>query len=63
MSTPTYSKKEIERILRKNGWVYTRHRGSHQIYMNDKGEHMSIVYPICNKILFQKLMKKHKMEV
>ena len=61
-TTTTYDDKTIRHIMSKNGWRLDRQKGSHRIYVNDKGEHISLSVR-CNKILFQKMIKKYKMEV
>lgn len=37
-----YTQKEFIRIVEKNGFHYDRHNGSHAIYVNDEGRHISI---------------------
>lgn len=39
-----YTRKEFIRILEKNGFYYNRHNGSHSIYVNSNGKHISIPY-------------------
>lgn len=63
MSTVTYNKKDVKRILRKNGWFIDRYNGSHIIYSNDNNEHLMITSRGCNKIIFQRLIKKYKLKV
>ena len=63
MSTVTYNKRDIEKILRNNGWVYHHCSGGHTIYKNKKGEHVSIAYCKCNKMVMQRLIKQYNLKV
>lgn len=59
MSTPTYSDKDIKRILRNNGFVLQRQSGSHMIYVNGDGRHMAVRCSKCNKMVWQRLIKEY----
>lgn len=59
MSTPTYNKREVHRILRDNGWDLDRTKGGHAIYKNAKNQHLTIAYGKCNKMVLQRLMKQY----
>lgn len=37
-----YTSREFIKIVEKNGFHYSRHNGSHAIYINDDGRHISI---------------------
>lgn len=37
-----YTSREFMRIVKFNGFRYSRHSGDHAIYVNDKGRHISI---------------------
>lgn len=37
-----YTQREFIKVVERNGFHYERHRGSHAIYYNDKGRHISI---------------------
>lgn len=37
-----YTQREFIRIVKDNGFLYSRHNGDHAIYVNDKGRHISI---------------------
>ena len=63
MRARTYNQREIEIILRNNGWKPTRQTGSHVIYENDKGEHMTIRYNKCNKMVFRRMIREHNLVV
>lgn len=63
MSTPTYNKRDIQRILKNNGWTFDHQTGGHRIYMNEHGEHISIGLCKCNKMVMQRLIKEHNLKV
>lgn len=58
-----YTKREMEKILRKNGWKLARCSGSHAIYKNDKGRHLAIGRCSYNSIIFQRLIKENNMTI
>lgn len=58
-----YKKREIELIMRKNGWKLHHHTGSHAIYRNARGQHMSIGLCKCNGAIMHKLSKKHNLDL
>ena len=37
-----YTSREFTKIVEKNGFQYKRHNGSHAIYMDVNGKHISI---------------------
>ena len=37
-----YTSREFTKIVQENGFKYDRSKGSHFIYINDKGRHISI---------------------
>ena len=37
-----WNRKEFIRMVEKNGYHYVRNNGSHSIYMNDEGKHITI---------------------
>lgn len=62
-STATYNKREIQRILRNNGWNFHHCKGSHTIYRNENGEHLTIAICKCNKMIMQRLIKQYNLKV
>lgn len=59
----TFNKREIEKILKKNGWRLHHFTGSHAIYKNENGEHITIGLCKCNKMIMQRLIKQHQLSV
>lgn len=62
-STITYNKKDIQRILKDNGWIFHHYKGSHAIYRNEKGQHLTIGLCKCNKMIMQRLIKEYDLKV
>ena len=52
----TYSFRDLEKILRKNGYSYVRSNGSHKIFSN--GSSMAVVPARLNKMLALRIMKQ-----
>lgn len=63
MSTPTYNKRDIQRILKNNGWFLHHVKGSHFIYRNSSGDHLTIGCCNYNKMVFQRLIKEKNLVV
>ena len=59
----TYNKRYVQRILRDNGWNLHRCKGSHMIYKNYIGEHLTISAHKCNKMITQRLIKQYGLVV
>lgn len=62
-STATYNKRDIQRILKNNGWIFHHCKGSHMIYKNEVGQHLTIAICNCNKMVFQRLIKQYSLVV
>lgn len=58
-----YNKRDIVLILKKNGFIFHHQTGSHAIYKNDKGIHITIGLCNCNKMIMQRLIKEHNLKV
>lgn len=63
MSTKTYNNRDIQRILRKNGFAFDRQTGSHVIYTNEAGQHMTVRFRDCNKMVWQRMIKEYNLVV
>ena len=57
----TYNKRDIQRILKNNGWILHHFKGSHAIYKNDEGKHITIGMCKCNKMVMQRLIKENNL--
>lgn len=62
-SAVTYNKRDIQRILKDNGWIFHHQRGGHVIYKNNNGEHLTIAISKCNKMITQRLIKQYNLIV
>lgn len=58
-----YSKRQIQRILKENGWTFHHQTGSHAIYKNENGQHLTLPIVKCNKMLVHRLIKEYGLEV
>lgn len=58
-----YNKRDIIIILKNNGFVFHHQTGSHAIYKNKKGEHITIGLCKCNKMVMRRLIKEHNLKV
>ena len=60
---PVMNLTEVRRILRKNGFVYERSNGDHDIYYKD-GKHISIpVHKTMHPMMWKRLMKENNLKV
>lgn len=57
-----YTQKEFIRIVEKNGFYYDRHNGSHAIYVNDEGRHISIPHNL-ECVIAQRLIKENNLDI
>lgn len=58
-----YSLREMEKILKDNGFIFLRQSGSHRVYQNEKGRHATISCSRPNGILFQRIIKDNDIKV
>ena len=57
-----YTQKEFIRIVEKNGFYYDRHNGSHAIYVNDEGRHISIPHNL-ECVIARRLIKENNLDI
>ena len=57
-----YTSREFIRIVEKNGFHYDRHNGSHAIYVNDEGRHISIPQNL-ECVIARRLIKENNLDV
>lgn len=55
-----YTQKEFIKICIANGFYYSRHNGSHAIYVNDKGRHISIPHNL-ECVIARRLIKENSL--
>jgi predicted RNA binding protein YcfA (HicA-like mRNA interferase family) len=55
-----YTQREFIRIVKCNGFTYSRHKGSHAIYVNIKGNHISIPKKL-ESVIAKRLIKENNL--
>lgn len=58
-----YSKREVKRILKNNGFELHHCKGSHMIYRNEKNQHITVTARGCNRMIMQRLIKEYRLIV
>jgi predicted RNA binding protein YcfA (HicA-like mRNA interferase family) len=58
----TYNRREVERIILKNGWELDHCTGGHTIYKKEGAKKtLSIAYKKCNRMVVQRLIKEFEL--
>lgn len=57
-----YTQREFIKICIANGFFYSRQRGSHVIYVNDRGKHISIPYHL-ESVIALRLIKENNLNI
>ena len=57
-----YTQREFIKIVELNGFHYNRYNGSHAIYVNDKGRHISIPHNV-ESVIALRLIKENNLNV
>jgi predicted RNA binding protein YcfA (HicA-like mRNA interferase family) len=57
-----YTSREFIKIVEKNGFHYRRHSGSHAIYINDDGRHISIPRNL-ECVIARRLIKENNLKI
>jgi predicted RNA binding protein YcfA (HicA-like mRNA interferase family) len=57
-----YTSREFIKIVEKNGFHYRRHSGSHAIYVNDDGRHISIPRNL-ECVIARRLIKENNLKI
>lgn len=57
-----FTTKEFIKVVEKNGYYYSRNNGSHQIYVNSEGRHISIPKAI-ECVIARRLIKENNLKV
>lgn len=58
-----YKDRQIKQILLYNGYSLDHQTGSHQIYKNEKGNHIAIRINNQNPIVFRRIIKENNLNV
>lgn len=56
-----WSKRDINNILKCNGWKLSRYSGSHKIYVNESNQHMSVPASY-NNVVMLRLFKRYNIK-
>ena len=57
-----YTSRAFIKIVERNGFHYDRHNGSHSIYVNGKGRHISIPKKL-ECVIARRLIKENNLKV
>ena len=57
-----YKQRDFIKIVKNNGFYYSRSSGDHAIYINDKGRHISIPKRL-NCTIAQRLIKENVLNI
>lgn len=55
-----FTKRQFIKIVEKNGYHFSRNSGSHSIYVNNKGKHISIPLSM-NICVIRRLIKENNL--
>lgn len=55
-----YTRREFVKLVRRNGFEYTRSHGSHDIYYNKEGRHISIPQTLAD-VIARRLIRENKL--
>ena len=55
-----YTSREFIKIVRNNGFYFSRHNGDHYIYVNDKGKHISIPQKL-ESVIARRLIRENNL--
>lgn len=58
-----YKRREVGLIMKNNGYYLDHYTGSHAIYKNASGQHISIGTCKCNGAIMHKLSKQHNLDL
>ena len=57
-----YTQTEFIRIMQRSGFLYNRCNGSHLIYINNKGRHISVPHKL-NSTIARRLIKENNLDI
>ena len=55
----TYNDREFKNILKKNGYVYLRSKGDHNIYINERTGRKVTINKSLNKMVARRIIKEY----
>ena len=57
-----WTSREFIKVLKKNGYIYSRHSGDHYIYVNESGRHVSIPQKL-ECVIAKRLIKEYNLDI
>lgn len=57
-----WTSREFLRMLRKNGYTYSRHNGDHHIYVSERGRHISVPQKL-GCVIARRLIKEYNLNI
>lgn len=57
-----WTSREFLKMLRKNGYTYSRHNGDHHIYVSEGGRHISVPQKL-ECVIARRLIKEYKLDI
>ena len=57
-----WTSREFLRMLRKNGYTYSRHNGDHHIYVSERGRHISVPQKL-ECVIARRLIKEYNLNI
>lgn len=57
-----YTRREFVKVLNANGFEYKRSKGSHDIYYNDEGRHISVPATLID-VIARRLIKENNLKL
>ena len=55
-----WTSREFIRMLKRNGYTYSRHNGDHHIYVSKGGRHISVPQRLAD-VIARRLIKEHNL--
>lgn len=56
-----YNRREFVRLVRNNGFEYSRSKGGHDLYYNNLGRHISIPHTLVD-VIARRLIKENNLK-
>lgn len=57
-----WTSREFLRMLRKNGYTYSRHKGDHHIYVSEGGRHISVPQKL-ECVIARRLIREYNLDI
>ena len=57
-----WTSREFLRMLKRNGYTYSRHNGDHYIYVSKSGRHISVPQKL-ECVIARRLIKEYELDI